>query len=510
MKWSLRIDNGSVFDAPDLDVLRRWAAEGRVSPGSDVSRNGGEWQPAPSVPELEMIWMVRLREGGEFGPVHIGAVLDLMADGLVAPDEPLENKRTGESVPLRRWMTDWVHTGMETPAPLTAADAEEIETLRAELQRTTEALRKTRDEARDLERRLTTMSSESAARENQAVRDAVSACERQWLKERKTVEEEAARRERKIVDLTAEGQRLRKTLAQRDREQVALQRQGQQERAASETLVAELNRRVSALTGDCSSLRETLSARDRDYSVSEQQWLRERVSFEERIAALEQRLAARTKEHDELRKTLSGRDREHAALMKQWGREKTVLQEQVSELEQRLEPLRAERNEIRETLTGRDRDYAASEQRWLCERTAFAERVSDLEQQLATLTVKRAASPDPESGTGTGKTPSAGGPPPATRAPDAGEPPPPPRWWACNDGKQRPGAAVILEPEIVRAPMDGDGHTPRKTDGNGTMDNLRRLESQAQAELARWQSRKRKAANSVGTLRQWFTRKGDP
>ncbi len=562
-KWVLRIDDGSTFEAPDIHILRRWAAEGRISPASEISRNGADWQPAFEIPDLDMVWQVQLRDGERFGPLHIGAVFDLMADGLIAPDGPLDNIRTGQSVPFRQWLADFVQSGMDKQRPTAPADPDELKRLRQELRRKTDTLLQTQGEYDALEKRLNTVKTQadaslsthkdsqtkllhrieqldaqikkdrdrqqtyrserdrlqarvaaleterqSAAEQTQTVRDAASVAERKWASERTAFEESISQLDQQVTALTGERDTLRETLSGRDHDYAASEQRWLSERTAFEESISQLDQQVAALTGERDTLRETLSGRDHDYAASEQRWLSERIALEERVSDFDQRVTALTGERDKLRKTLTGHDRDRDASERHRLLERTTLQERVSELEQRMATLKRERDELHETLSGRDRDYAASQQRWLRERTAFEERIAEIEQKVPDLKDEGGTLPGRESGQATRKTDV----PRKTAEPTvSGEDTPqaPPRRRACDKEKRRQGSTVAIEPEVMMTPeseavrMTED---TEDTEGGEIMENLRRLEVQAQAELASWQRRKRKTANSAGAFKQWFAR----
>lgn len=562
-QWILRIDDGSTFEAPSLDVLRRWAAEGRVSPDSKISQDGAVWRPAAEVSALDMVWRTRLRDGEPFGPLHLGAVFDLLMDGLLDPEGSLENARTGISVPLRQWMTDHARTWRsETRLRTDSGDTDAFPRLRDALDRKTKAceqlkrecsalekkfkdaqaeahaagltvqdfektLRRRQErwdaqigesrerlrvyhvECDDLRARVKALETEAQAAEGriQRMRETVSASEQRWSGEKAAMEKRVSERDQRIAGMTQEQEALRRTLSERERDVVASQRRWSGEKAAMEQRASERDQRIAGLTQEQEALRRTLSERERDYAASEQRGLRERTALEEQVTALEQKVRALKRVDDKLRQTQKGRDREYAAMEQRWLRERTALEERVSELDQRMMALKRERNELHETLSGRDRDYANSEQRWLRERAALEQRIAELEQPppearderrkacVETPSDPEVASPDRSPGTAVSS------PPPDRATPEA-----PPRWWACRQASPRAEQAVI-EPEI-EAPS---GHAVERNGAAAhgdreAMEGLRRLEIQAQAELARWQRRKRKVAPSVGALKQWFTR----
>jgi len=105
-QWFLRIDDGSLFGPVQLDMLRRWAADGRVAPGNEVSQDKTTWVPAESVEELEMVWMVELQDGAEYGPVHLRALADLILNGTVSRDATLTDRRTSETTTVEEKTAD--------------------------------------------------------------------------------------------------------------------------------------------------------------------------------------------------------------------------------------------------------------------------------------------------------------------------------------------------------------------------------------------------------------------
>ena len=87
--WHLRIDDGSTFGPVTLQDLVGWAEQGRIAPGNLISSDEKDWQPAETVAELSMEWVVELPDGSAFGPINIRALDDLLMDGTVGPDAPL-------------------------------------------------------------------------------------------------------------------------------------------------------------------------------------------------------------------------------------------------------------------------------------------------------------------------------------------------------------------------------------------------------------------------------------
>ena len=96
--WYLRLEDESVFGPVSLAELTEWASDCRIGPDHLVSTDKETWTVAVDVPDLGMDWMVRLIDGNSYGPIHIAAVKDLLANGTVSGDAPVENRSTGETL----------------------------------------------------------------------------------------------------------------------------------------------------------------------------------------------------------------------------------------------------------------------------------------------------------------------------------------------------------------------------------------------------------------------------
>lgn len=77
----VKTPDGAVYGPVDVVTLCSWAADARVIPGCCVSRDGKNWTPAESIPELRLNWVVRLSDGTEYGPLNLLAVWTLMLEG---------------------------------------------------------------------------------------------------------------------------------------------------------------------------------------------------------------------------------------------------------------------------------------------------------------------------------------------------------------------------------------------------------------------------------------------
>ena len=84
-KWYVKNVAGKVFGPIDLETLRKWVRDGRVEPLAGVSGDLQNWTIAPSIPELEMNWIVENNPGQFYGPTHRDVVDDLKKSGSLTP-----------------------------------------------------------------------------------------------------------------------------------------------------------------------------------------------------------------------------------------------------------------------------------------------------------------------------------------------------------------------------------------------------------------------------------------
>jgi hypothetical protein len=115
-QWYLQKPDRTVYGPVGLDLLKKWAADGRVLPDDLVTSNRKTWHKAAELEPLQMDWSVHLDDGRDFGPIHMLAFCDLVADGEIPPHAKMTHRRTGE-----------VRSVAETLFPAIAAAKRELE-----------------------------------------------------------------------------------------------------------------------------------------------------------------------------------------------------------------------------------------------------------------------------------------------------------------------------------------------------------------------------------------------
>lgn len=99
-RWRVRGENGVTFGPADLETLRGWARDGRLAPGHLISADGLDWQPVTRLAELGMDCVAEISPGTFYGPIHAGALSDLMRDGALSVEAPVF-QRLAEPLPER-------------------------------------------------------------------------------------------------------------------------------------------------------------------------------------------------------------------------------------------------------------------------------------------------------------------------------------------------------------------------------------------------------------------------
>lgn len=92
MAMYLKKKDGQEFGPVEIDVMKQWAAQGRVEPSDVVSEDRDSWKPAPEYGELGMEWVIDLPDGQEYGPVNALALVNLLRDELLRPESEIRRK----------------------------------------------------------------------------------------------------------------------------------------------------------------------------------------------------------------------------------------------------------------------------------------------------------------------------------------------------------------------------------------------------------------------------------
>lgn len=80
----LKASDKEVHEAKDLETLRGWAADAKISPLDKISNDGRmSWQRAPMIPELQMDLLVQMPDNYLYGPTNVATIQEFLATGEI-------------------------------------------------------------------------------------------------------------------------------------------------------------------------------------------------------------------------------------------------------------------------------------------------------------------------------------------------------------------------------------------------------------------------------------------
>lgn len=119
MGWTLKKTDGQVFEDRTLDELVHWARSAQINPYDELSQDGQNWKKAFEFPQLEMEWIVTLKDGTEYGPTNLPTLLEFISVKLLADDGIATHHETRDRQPLKaliRAFRDQEPKTVETPS----------------------------------------------------------------------------------------------------------------------------------------------------------------------------------------------------------------------------------------------------------------------------------------------------------------------------------------------------------------------------------------------------------
>lgn len=92
-EWHLlKASDREVYGPVDMDQLRSWAAEAKISPLDKVSDdNRISWVRAPMIEELQMDWLIEMPDNYLYGPTNVGTIQEFLATGEIDENVMLIN-----------------------------------------------------------------------------------------------------------------------------------------------------------------------------------------------------------------------------------------------------------------------------------------------------------------------------------------------------------------------------------------------------------------------------------
>ena len=85
----------------DLEQLKIWAAEAKISPQDRISGDGmTSWQRAPMLEDLQMDWLIEMPDKFLYGPTSVSTIQEFLATGEIDETVVIINTVEGTSARL--------------------------------------------------------------------------------------------------------------------------------------------------------------------------------------------------------------------------------------------------------------------------------------------------------------------------------------------------------------------------------------------------------------------------
>ncbi len=82
--YLLKASDKEIYEAKDLETLRGWAADAKISPLDKISNdNRMSWQRAPMIAELQMDLLVQMPDNYLYGPTNVATIQEFLATGEI-------------------------------------------------------------------------------------------------------------------------------------------------------------------------------------------------------------------------------------------------------------------------------------------------------------------------------------------------------------------------------------------------------------------------------------------
>jgi len=95
--YYLRTPDQQEYGPANLETIRQWCREGRITPDQQISADREQWQDVTTIPALEFDWLLVLEDGTEAGPFH-RAILEEEWDAGNIPKEARFKHRHSEAI----------------------------------------------------------------------------------------------------------------------------------------------------------------------------------------------------------------------------------------------------------------------------------------------------------------------------------------------------------------------------------------------------------------------------
>ncbi len=441
MSWYLQKNDGETYGPVEMDELQHWAAEGRIAPQDKLSQDNKHWAAAPDAAELGMDWIASMPDQPTYGPLHLRAFLDLIADGFLAADSRIQHRKSGKIVVLGDALLHALIPeiqGLQVHAGSLQGRIDDqqskFELMREELE--TDALRLEAKLIKENERLAERCGElESKAKDLEELSSNIESQKGEIVELAESHDQRVSELEQEVRDIEAKRRAAEEAAATR---QSAIEKLEQQQKALEEQLAAGdqgskeiaerangLEKEAQALRGKQQKLEEKSARQQQDLTDSKKALQAETKRWQQEVEAASAKAGETTKAEISRRKEIEG---ELKALRKTYDKAKTESEQRLSEAEKRyqsaekaLNDLKASAQKVAAEPGGNGKDNALSsgkkvgelekelEQARIALKTE-TDRAENLEQQVANLTnigqgskINLGVAPSPEKRPETGR-----------------------------------------------------------------------------------------------------------
>lgn len=297
MNWFLKKESGEIYGPVDFITLQLWAADSRVVATDLISDDRKQWRKAADVPELGLSWVVVLRDGSEFGPVHLLVLREMLQEGTVSSRSRVRHVQTQRELTVGELLSA-VFSWIAQPESVLSAEKGASgttdagrERLKAELQKQSSRCAELEQECRKWKAEYEKLkesseakkSVESAREETQKLEAQLANLRMQLENLQKTLEEERALARRKEEDLKKQIHELKSQLESAQQ----LRRQAEKYKAMYERAQAGASARSgeqAAASAESDSLRAQVAELERKLAQAQR-------SYQQLLQLVQRRLA---------------------------------------------------------------------------------------------------------------------------------------------------------------------------------------------------------------------------
>lgn len=101
-----KVEENEILGPMEIAELKVLAESAYISPGDEISFGGDDWKKAVTVEELGMCWMIRSKDGVEYGPTTVGTVREFLSAGEIEKEALVIHTKTKKETTVKDLLGD--------------------------------------------------------------------------------------------------------------------------------------------------------------------------------------------------------------------------------------------------------------------------------------------------------------------------------------------------------------------------------------------------------------------